>query len=263
VDEAQVQARLVRMRAVDRRWASHTAPTVIVVEPHAGESARAEDRLRSVGISARVFQRGGPALVELGRGDLDAALVATGTTDISCHDWLTAARQATPVPIVVGVGAEQPTEVGPLLMAGATAVVDHPFDAAEVADALQWAWERARPRAASRGHLTVGPLELDAPSFSARLAGEELALTLGGFELLWALMLRANRVVSPEEISRSLSASPPGSTAHVKARIARLRAELGAPGLIRTVRGQGYTVRHLLHGERSAETADLQPSAHP
>ena len=76
----------------------------------------------------------------------------------------------------------------------------------------------------------------------------ELRLTLGSFELLWCLMLRAGRVVSAEEIGRSLGrpGSAPGSTAFVKTQVARLRSEAGDREIVRTVRGHGYTLRHLL-----------------
>jgi DNA-binding response OmpR family regulator len=134
-----------------------------------------------------------------------------------------------------------------IMMAGATAVVGYPFDELEVADELQREWETVTTRHVSRKHLRAGPLELDARSFSVSVDERNVRLSLGTFELLWCLMLRANRVVSTEEISRCLGRSngTSGASDFVKGQIAKLRTELGDRTLIQTVRGQGYTVRHL------------------
>ncbi|MEO8330589.1 MAG: winged helix-turn-helix domain-containing protein, partial [Candidatus Nanopelagicales bacterium] len=150
-----------------------------------------------------------------------------------------------------------------VLMAGATGILSYPFDEVEFADELQREWETPRARNVSRSHLCVGLLELDAPSFSVTFDGRRLRLSLGAFELLWCLMVRANRVVGADEISRALGRPEGvlGSGAFVKAQVARLRTELGDRSVIQTVRGQGYTLRHLL--EQPLGSARESPDALP
>ena len=248
MDDTKAEPRLRRMRSVDLRWVANTGPTVIVVDESTLNLEQAQNELRVVGVTARPFARGSSALVELGRAEPDAVLIAADVTHISCVEWIRAVRESTQIPILVGVRAEQMHVAGPVLMAGATAVVEYPFSPSEVVDELQREWESVPTRNVTRRQLRAGPLELDASSFTAKFHGAELRLTLGSFELLWCLMLRAGRVVSAEEISRSLGRpeSPPGSTAFVKTQVARLRSEVGDREIVQTVRGQGYTLRHLL-----------------
>jgi two-component system KDP operon response regulator KdpE len=264
MDVPEGQQRLLRMRSIDKRWAATTAPTVLVVDDSADELQQTHARLQSVGLNPRPFTRGGSALIELGKGDSDAVVLSASPGGISCTDWVSAAREASTIPILVGLREEHLGRIGAILAAGATAVVGYPFDPVEVADELEWTWETVAVRGASRGHLQVGPLELDAPSFSARIDGQELRLTFGAFELLWCLMLRANRVVRPDEISRSLG-RPEGSSAaasYAKTQVAKLRAELGDRTLVQTVRGQGYTVRHLLPLDRPSTTEITRRGRH-
>jgi DNA-binding response OmpR family regulator len=248
VDDAGVQQRLLRMRSVDKRWAANTSPVVIVVDESSGGLERAHGVLDAVGIATRPFQRGSSALVDIGRDEPDAALIAADVTDIACADWVRAAREGTAIPVLVGVDDQHVGQIVQLYQAGATAAVGYPFDALEVADVLDREWESADTRHVTRKHLHAGPLELDAASYRVSARGREVHLTLTSFELLWCLMVRANRVVSADEISRCLGRAPDAgnASAFVKTHVARLRSELGDHGFIRTVRGHGYTLRHLL-----------------
>ena len=245
--DAELQPRLMRSRSTDLRWAANTGPTVIVVDETPDELVRVQTRLQSVGIVTLPFQRGSSALIEVGRAGPDAALIAADVSDVSCIDWVRAARGASPIPVLVGMRHEHMHSMSAIVMAGASAIVGYPFDEFEVANELQHEWEATRTRNVSRHYLRAGPLELDARSFSVSVDERTLRLSLGTFELLWCLMLRANRVVGADEISRCLG-RPKGSGAgdFVKGQIAKLRTELGDRTLIQTVRGQGYTVRHLL-----------------
>ena len=90
---------------------------------------------------------------------------------------------------------------------------------------------------------TLGPVSLDPGRRLVTVAGEPLALTPTEFDLLGHLLGRPGRVFTREELLASVwgYASPAG-TRTVDVHVAQVRAKLGgAAGLIRTVRGVGYT----------------------
>src|SRR5271165_3145949 len=111
---------------------------------------------------------------------------------------------------------------------------------------------RARCRALLRrkreARLLVrcGDLELDRVEHSARRAGETITLTNKEFALLEHLMLNRGQCVSRVELLDSVWRMEPAQTTNiVDVYVNYLRRKLHdpAPGrLIRTVRGQGYTV---------------------
>ena len=94
-------------------------------------------------------------------------------------------------------------------------------------------------RAVSHGDLQVDP--------DARLAvraGRRIDLTPREAELLALLVRSAGRVVSRNEALAEVWPDGPRPTGNaVDQHIALLRSKLGAPALIQTVRGVGFTVR--------------------
>jgi DNA-binding response OmpR family regulator len=90
---------------------------------------------------------------------------------------------------------------------------------------------------------SLGPLSLDPGRRLVTVGATPLALTPTEFDLLAHLLGRPGRVFSREELLAAVwgYASPAG-TRTVDVHVAQVRAKLGdAAGLIRTVRGVGYT----------------------
>jgi two-component system, OmpR family, response regulator len=90
---------------------------------------------------------------------------------------------------------------------------------------------------------TLGGVTLDPGRRLVTVDGSPLSLTPTEFELLGHLLARPGRVFTREELLASVwgYASPAG-TRTVDVHVAQVRAKLGAAaGLIRTVRGVGYT----------------------
>ena len=90
---------------------------------------------------------------------------------------------------------------------------------------------------------TLGPLLLDPGRRLVTVSGTPLALTPTEFDLLGHLLGRPGRVFTREELLASVwgYASHAG-TRTVDVHVAQVRAKLGdAAGLVRTVRGVGYT----------------------
>jgi DNA-binding response OmpR family regulator len=91
--------------------------------------------------------------------------------------------------------------------------------------------------------LHHGDIKLDPGSRTASRAGRRLALSAKEFSVLEYLLARAGRVVSAEELLERVwdEAADPFTTA-VKQTMYRLRAKLGEPPVIDTVREGGYRI---------------------
>src|SRR3984885_7522803 len=91
--------------------------------------------------------------------------------------------------------------------------------------------------------LAHGDIRLDPAGRTASRAGQRLALSAKEFAVLEDLLARAGRVVSAEELLEQVwaPAADPFTTA-VKQTMRRLRAKLGDPPVIATVREGGYQI---------------------
>jgi DNA-binding response OmpR family regulator len=124
---------------------------------------------------------------------------------------------------------------------GADDYLPKPFDFAELV---------ARIRALGRRPTTVlppvlesGDLTLDSNSRVAARGGRRLDLSPKEFAVLECLMAAGGRVVSAEELLERVwdEAADPFTTA-VKTTVRRLRAKLGDPPVVHTVREAGYRI---------------------
>lgn len=89
--------------------------------------------------------------------------------------------------------------------------------------------------------LTLGDLVIDQARARASRAGRPLTLTPKEYSLLEYLVRNAGRVVAKQDLLEHCwdeFADPVSNV--VEARIGRLRAKLGDPALVHTVRGTGY-----------------------
>ena len=91
--------------------------------------------------------------------------------------------------------------------------------------------------------LEHGDIKLDPAGRTASRAGQRLALSAKEFAVLEYLLAGAGRVVSAEELLERVwdEAADPFTTA-VKQTVHRLRAKLGGPPVIHTVREGGYRI---------------------
>lgn len=100
----------------------------------------------------------------------------------------------------------------------------------------------AAPDENEPSRLEFGQLSIDEAAHRAWVAGEEIALTVTEFRLLWALASRVGRVQPRGRLLQDVWDMPPDlNTRTVDTHIKRLREKLGkSAGHIETVRGVGY-----------------------
>jgi DNA-binding response OmpR family regulator len=124
---------------------------------------------------------------------------------------------------------------------GADDYLPKPFDFAELTARVRALARRSAARLPPT--LEIGDVTLDPSRRVAFRAGRRLDLSPKEFALLECLLAAGDRVVSAEELLERVwdEAADPFTTA-VKTTVLRLRAKLGEPPVIQTVREGGYRI---------------------
>jgi DNA-binding response OmpR family regulator len=215
---------------------------VLVVEDHERLARAVAAGLRRHGMVVDVSLDGDDALARLGANGYDVVVLdrdLPGTHgDEICRN-LAAERSESRVLMLTAASSVRDRVEG--LGLGADDYLPKPFDFTEMVARVQ-ALAR-RPGAQKPERFGYGDLTLDAERRLATRAGRLLALSPKEYAVLECLLVAEGRPVSAEELLEKVwdQATDPFTTT-VKATVNRLRAKLGDPPMIGTVRERGYRI---------------------
>ena len=198
--------------------------------------------LRRRGMSADVAFDGGGALDKLAVNAYDVVVLDRDLPGVDGDDVcrsLAAGRSEARVLMLTAARSVRERVEG--LDLGADDYLPKPFDFAELVARIRALGRRAAsPLPATLEH---GDLSLDPGRRVAARAGRTLALTPKEFAVLECLLAADGRPVRAEELlARVWDEAADPFTTTVKTTIGRLRAKLGDPPVIQTVRDSGYRI---------------------
>jgi DNA-binding response OmpR family regulator len=198
--------------------------------------------LRRHGMTVDVALDGDNALDRLAAGQYEVVVLDRDLPGVPGDDICrTLAADRSPSRILMLTAARSVTDRVEGLGLGADDYLPKPFDFTELVARIQ-ALAR-RPGAPPPAGLRYRDLSMDPARRIATRAGRRLALTPKEFAVLECLLTADGRPVSAEELLQRVwdEAADPFTTT-VKTTIRRLRAKLGDPPVIETVRESGYRI---------------------
>ncbi|HEY0192965.1 MAG TPA: response regulator transcription factor [Kofleriaceae bacterium] len=166
-----------------------------------------------------------------------------------------ALRGTSDVPILIVTARSEEADRIVGLELGADDYLSKPFSARELLARIRALVRRARGQLGPASSvLRAGALELKLSAMTVSYRGRPVELTSYEFTLLRILVERAGRVLSRDQLLELAKGTGQDDAfdRSIDVRISKLRHKLGAPALIRTVRGAGYVL-----------TTDDEPAAEP
>ena len=213
---------------------------VLVVEDHQRLAAAVAEGLRREGMAVDVVHDGTDAIAHVAVHSYDVVVLDRDLPGVPGDDVcrsLVAERSGTRVLMLTAASTIADRVEG--LGLGADDYLPKPFDFAELVARIRAVGRRSA--APQPPLLLSGDLSLDPGRRVALRAGRRLSLSPKEFAVLEYLMAADGRVVSAEELLERVwdeAANPFTST--VKTTIGRLRAKLGDPPVVETIREAGY-----------------------
>jgi two-component system, OmpR family, response regulator QseB len=179
----------------------------------------------------------------LRRGDYHWMVLDLGLPDIDGEEVLKALRSGgLELPVIVMTARGHVQDRVRLLNLGADDFLVKPVHLDELVARLQAVRRRSRPEPGLEEVLRHGPLCLMPMTRTVTLDGDFVPLTNREYSLLESLMRRPQGVVSREQLADTLSGGNDELVGNsVDVHVHHLRRKLGR-GVIRTVRGVGYTL---------------------
>jgi DNA-binding response OmpR family regulator len=217
---------------------------VLVVEDEQAIADLVRAYLRREGFEVIWASSGEQALEELGRHPVRLVVLDIGLPGIDGFEVCRRLRTRTTVPILILSARDEEVDRVAGLEAGADDYVVKPFSPRELVARVKAILRRAAGAGvAAEGPLAAGDVELDPAARSVRVGGEPVELTAREFDLLAALLAHPGVVLSRDRLLElAWQGEFPGGTRTVDVHVAQLRAKLGRPDLVATVRGAGYKV---------------------
>ncbi|CUR54614.1 putative Response regulator receiver protein [metagenome] len=240
VAEVERPQRQESARAELQRWTEAIGANLLVVDPRIEPTQLCAD-MSARGVHVTWVSSTLEGLIEFGRTNPTAVIIAPEATGISATDFVTAIRQHGSPFVIASLESAEATEAGPLMLAGAAAGMTRPYTAMTVWELLK----NSSHALDGQARVSYGPIELDSLAYTVRVHGERIGdLPLKEFELLRTLMYRAPEVLTNADLRSSLWGSDDGGPADnaIAVHVARLRTRLEGVAKIRRIRGRGYSL---------------------
>jgi len=218
---------------------------ILVVEDEQAIADLVRAYLKRDGFGVVWAPSGEQALDELGRHPIRLVVLDIGLPGIDGFEVCRRLRARTGVPILILSARDDEVDRVAGLEAGADDYVVKPFSPRELVARVKAILRRAGDGggAVEGIVLSAGDVELDRAARTVSAGSEPVELTGREFDLLAALLSHPGIVLSRDRLLETAwGGGFPGGTRTVDVHVGQLRAKLGRPDLIQTVRGAGYKV---------------------
>jgi len=219
---------------------------ILVVEDEQAIADLVRAYLRRDGFGVVWARSGEHALEELSRHPVRLVILDIGLPGIDGFEVCRRLRGRTAVPILMLSARDDEVDRVAGLEAGADDYVTKPFSPRELVARVKAILRRAGAPGAGGsedGPVAAADVELDRAARAVTVGGEPVELTSREFDLLAALLSHPGVVLSRDRLLELVWGGEfAGGTRTVDVHVGQLRAKLGRPGLIETVRGAGYKV---------------------
>lgn len=213
---------------------------IAVVEDDDGVGDALVDALGAVGHSPVRMRRGSDVL--LGHRDVEAVLLDLGLPDADGLTVLRRLRAVSDVPVVVLTARDDERSVVRALRTGADDYVVKPARLGELRARLEVAVRRRRPAEQDAPEVVeAGDVVVDLAARRVEVAGAEVTLAPKEFEILAHLVARRGEAVSRQELMDAVWGDAYVAVSRsLDVHMTSLRAKLGRPDALTTIRGYGY-----------------------
>jgi len=218
---------------------------ILVIEDEQAIAELVRAYLKRDGFGVVWASSGEQALEELSRHPVRLVVLDIGLPGIDGFEVCRRLRARTNVPILILSARDDEVDRVAGLEAGADDYVTKPFSPRELVARVKAILRRVGNGngAVEAELLSVGEVELDRAARTVTVAGKPVELTGREFDLLAALLAHPGVVLSRDRLLELVWGGEfAGGTRTVDVHVAQLRAKLGRPDLIQTVRGAGYKV---------------------
>lgn len=213
---------------------------IAVVEDDDSVGEALVDALSQVGHAPVRMRRGADLL--LGHREVDLVLLDLGLPDDDGMTILRRLRGVSEVPVVVLTARDDERSVVRALRAGADDYVVKPARLGELRARIEVAARRRRDVSGADDQVVEsGDIVVDLAARRVDIAGIEIALAPKEFEILAHLVARRGEAVSRQELMDAIWGDAYVAISRsLDVHMTSLRAKLGRPDAIATIRGYGY-----------------------
>ncbi|MFI0466821.1 response regulator transcription factor [Saccharopolyspora sp. 5N102] len=212
---------------------------VLLVEDDDGVADALVDVLAAHGHQPTRVSRGADALTR--HRDHDLVLLDLGLPDADGLDVLRKLRRVGPIPVVVLTARGEERMVVRGLRSGADDYLVKPVRMAELLARIDAVARRGRPAAAAADEVRVGDVLVDLRTRRVRVGDRDVELTPKEFDVLAVLAGEAGSAVNRQRLMDEVWGDAYLAVSRsLDVHIAQLRAKLGRPELLVTIRGFGY-----------------------